>query len=73
MLPLTVYPLWMQNIAYWTPFPAILGGRSGLIFNFEWPYIASILYSLIIWSILGLSLLYLLYRRGLKSLIVEGG
>lgn len=73
MLPLTVYPQWMQTIAQWTPFPAILGGRSGLIFNFETAAILSFLASTLIWCGAGLVLLYTLYRRGLKLLNVEGG
>ncbi len=73
MLPLTIYPQWIQTIAQWTPFPAILGGRSGLIFHFEFSQIAWILFSLLVWTVLALSLLYLLYKRGLKILNIEGG
>jgi ABC-2 type transport system permease protein len=73
LLPLMVYPQWMQTIAAWTPFPAILGGRSALIFNFEFNAIAWILLSLTTWSLLGLAILYLLYRQGLKTLSMEGG
>lgn len=73
MLPLTVYPLWMQNIANWMPFSAILGGRSGLIFHFDFPQIAWVLLSLFMWTSIGLTMLYLLYRKGLKILNVQGG
>ena len=27
ILPLVAYPLWLQKIAYWTPFPALLGEK----------------------------------------------
>lgn len=73
MLPLTVYPGWMQSIAQWTPFPAILGARSGLIFNFELSLVMNVLLNLIVWSAIGIILLNVLYQRGLKMLNVEGG
>lgn len=73
MLPLTVYPGWMQTIAQWTPFPAILGGRSGLIFHFEASSIFWILVSLSTWIIIAFLLLYALYRKGLTKLNIEGG
>jgi len=73
MLPLTIYPQWMQTIAHWTPFPAILGGRSGLIFNFELEAMLWILFSIMVWTSIGLIFLYTLYKRGLKMLNVEGG
>lgn len=73
MLPLTVYPQWIQTLANWTPFPSILGGRSGLVFNFEFSHVAWIISALVIWTIIGFIILYLLYRRGLKNLNIEGG
>lgn len=73
MLPLTVYPLWMQNISYWSPFSAILGGRSGLIFNFESTQVLWIFTLTLAWIVIGLILLYALYRKGLKALNIQGG
>ena len=73
ILPLTVYPKWLQDIAYMTPFPFILGARSALVFdhslyNFLW-----ITCSIIGWSVLGFLCLFVLYRRGLQILNIEGG
>lgn len=73
MLPLTVYPAWIQQVASWTPFPSILGNRSALIFNFEFSAIMGVLFSLLLWSAIGLSILYLLFKKGLKILNMEGG
>lgn len=73
MLPLTIYPLWIQQIANWSPFAAILGGRSGLIFHFEFPQIQWIIFSLLMWILFGFGLLYFLYRKGLKKLNIHGG
>ena len=73
ILPLTVYPLWIQKIAYWTPFPAILGQRSALALDFSAPEILHVTVSLLGWGLLGAGCLLLLYRRGLRILNIEGG
>lgn len=73
MLPLTVYPEWMQMIASFTPFPAILGGRSALALDFNLQSILTLTTSLIGWGTIGLIFVALLYRRGLRILNVEGG
>ncbi len=73
MLPLTVYPEWMQTIAHFTPFPAILGGRSALALDFNPHHVLTIASSLIGWGALATISLLLLYRKGLRILNVEGG
>ena len=70
---LTVYPAWMQSIAAWTPFPVILGGRSGLVFNFDLVNVSFICLSAGFWILVGFLLLMFLYRKGLKSLNIQGG
>ncbi len=73
MLPLTVYPQWMQTVAYFTPFPAILGERSALALDFNPFAVAGLFGSLIGWGILGVICLSVLYRKGLRILNIEGG
>lgn len=73
MLPLTIYPQWMQNLAYFTPFPAILGERSALALNFTLHNIMTLAGSLAVWGIFGTICLVLVYRKGLRILNVEGG
>ena len=73
MLPLALYPEWMQSIAHLTPFPAILGERSALAITFDGDRVYSLTASLIIWGGLGITALLTLYRRGLRILNVEGG
>jgi ABC-2 type transport system permease protein len=73
MLPLTIYPQWIQRIAHFTPFPLILGGRSALALNFNLHHILTLTFSLIIWGIFGFICLLWLYRKGLRILNVEGG
>ena len=73
MLPLTVYPQWLQTIAHFTPFPAILGERSALALDFNLHQISTLACSLIGWGAFGFICLLLLYRKGLRILNIEGG
>lgn len=73
ILPLTVYPLWIQKIAYYTPFPAILGERSALAIDFTYGAALHVMLSLLFWGLVGAGSLSFLYRRGLKILNIEGG
>ncbi|MCE2983186.1 MAG: hypothetical protein LW832_06435 [Parachlamydia sp.] len=73
MLPLAGYPAWIQSIASFTPFPAILGERSALALNFALEPVLSLLLAYIIWGVLGYLLLNLTFRRGLRILNIGGG
>lgn len=73
ILPLTVYPELLQKIAAWTPFPVVLGGRSGLIFDFNSDAVFTLFASLILWISIGVCSLKFLYARGLKILNIQGG
>lgn len=73
MLPLTVYPLWLQKIAYATPFPSILGQRSALTVEFTANAVLSIASSLVLWGSIALCSMLYLYKRGLKIINMEGG
>lgn len=73
MLPLTAYPEWLQAIAKWTPFPAMLGERSALSLEFSYEKVAFLFLSLAFWGCVGIVIIFFLYRRGLKILNIEGG
>ncbi len=73
MLPLAVYPDWLQTVARFTPFPAILGERSALALTFNSSALASVGSAMILWGSLAVILLLILYRRGLRILNIEGG
>lgn len=73
MLPLMVYPGWLQTIARFTPFPVILGDRSALAIDFSWNQALNITGILLFWGLLGCGCLILLYRKGLKLINIEGG
>lgn len=73
MLPLAVYPEWLQKIAHWTPFPAILGDRSALAIGFTWQHALSVTSVLLFWGVIASSCLLFLYRRGMRIVNIEGG
>lgn len=73
MLPLTVYPEWMQFLAHLTPFPVILSERSALALDFNMQHITMLTVSLIGWGSFGIISLRFLYQKGLRILNVEGG
>jgi ABC-2 type transport system permease protein len=73
MLPLAVYPEWIQKIASFTPFPSILGERSALAISFTSQSVLSVALSLFIWGIIGFFFLLMIYRKGLKILNIKGG
>lgn len=73
ILPLSAYPLWMQNISQATPYFLMLGGRSGLIFDFDQSQVFSLFCMIALWLCIGSIALKLIYRRGLKILNISGG
>ncbi len=73
MLPLAAYPEWIQAIAYWTPFPAILSERSALALNFSMQQILFLSTMLAVWYAIAILALVSLYRRGLRILNIQGG
>ena len=73
MLPLTVYPQWIQTIAHFTPFPAILGERSALALDVNLHQISTLAGSLIGWGAFGFICCSSVYRKGLRILNIEGG
>ena len=73
MLPLTIYPEWLQTLAYCTPFPAILGTRSALALDFSLSSVVTLTITLLGWGTCGIFLLLFFYRKALRILNVEGG
>lgn len=73
ILPLSIYPEWLQTIARYTPFPAVLGERSALALNFTFHDIATLSLSLFAWTAIALLAVIFVYRRGLRILNIEGG
>jgi len=73
ILPLLCYPPLMQQIASYTPFPAILGARSALALDFSLQALIDVALSLALWLVLGILLLNFVFRRAMKILNVQGG
>ncbi len=73
LLPLAVYPEWLQTVAHFTPFPAILGERSALVFGCSLSNFLYVIGTLLCWGAIGLIGLTLVYRRGLRILNIGGG
>lgn len=73
LIPLAVYPTWLQTIANLTPFPSILGQRSALALHFSSSDVFSVTSSLLCWGFLATFFLVLLYKRGLKIVSIGGG
>lgn len=73
MLPLSIYPLWMQKLALFTPFPAILSNRSHLVIDSAPLAMTHLAITLAFWTAFASLVLYFLYRKGEKILNIEGG
>jgi ABC-2 type transport system permease protein len=73
ILPLAVYPNWIQKIAAWTPFPVVLGQRSALAIDFGFMPVLQLLIPLFVWIGVGVGILIILYQRGLRQINLEGG
>jgi ABC-2 type transport system permease protein len=73
LLPLSVYPQLWQTVAQYTPFSYILGYRSALVMHYDLNSLLLVIGALTFWSLIGVACLFLLYRKGLKILNMEGG
>jgi len=72
-LPLVVYPQFLQTIASFTPFPAILGAKSELVLEIGGMSFSLLLTMCIVWIILFLSLAKMVFKLGEKSFNTKGG
>lgn len=73
MLPLTVYPQWLQSLGSLTPFPVILGWRSALAIEFDLDSVVSLAFWTIFWIGLANAIILYTYRKALRILNIEGG
>lgn len=73
ILPLEIYPAWLQAVAGWTPFSALMHGAGRMAFGLDPVFAAEVAGRLVVWGALGALLLGWLYRRGLRVLDVNGG
>jgi ABC-2 type transport system permease protein len=73
MLPLAVYPRWLQRIAGLTPVSALRNGPGRLAFGWQPALALEIALQLAFWSIASTLLLVWIYGRARRALEVSGG
>ena len=73
LLPLEIYPAWLREIALWTPFSALMHGPGRMAFGWQPEAAAVVLAKLVFWGIVSSLVVTWVYRRGLRSLDVNGG
>jgi len=72
MLPLSIYPDWLQSIARATPFAAMLYGPGRLVIG-EGDAPTALALQLIGWGVLAALVTFLVERRALRRLVIDGG
>ena len=73
MLPLELYPEWLQRAAGLTPFPALLGGPASFLLGSAHPRGSELAARLLSWSlVVGLSASWL-FRSAQRGLQIDGG
>ncbi len=72
-LPVEFFPGWLQKLALVLPFPYVFYGPARLAVAFSWEKFWPILWVQLGYSGLFLVLALLIYRKGVKSLHVNGG
>ncbi len=73
MLPLALYPAWMQRVAGWTPFPSLLSGPAGFLLGAH-PADAWLLAARIVgWGVVVAVAIEFVSRRALRALQLNGG
>lgn len=72
MLPLSLYPAWLQSIALASPFAAMLYGPGRLVIG-EGDSLTTLALQLLGWCAVAALVLFLLERRALRRLVIEGG
>lgn len=73
ILPLSVYPIWLQTIAKYTPFPYILGDRSAFVIDHTIGPMLIVIAGIGLWCLLCSWTIWFLYQKALKILNSEGG
>ena len=73
MLPLTIYPEWLQTLSSVTPFYAMLFGTARLLSNFQWGTALETFILLIIWGLIGVIALHIVNRKSMTTVTVTGG
>lgn len=73
MLPLELYPEWLQSIARVTPFPYILAGPAGFLIRAPGPSAFTLAACLTFWAAASCALVEILFWRARRSFELSGG
>jgi ABC-2 type transport system permease protein len=73
MLPLALYPVFIQRIAAVTPFPALLGGPASIVLGSESMRPMGLALALVFWSGATAVVVAWTFRRATSALTVNGG
>ena len=73
MIPLSLYPDWLERAASVTPFYAALYSPARLLISFDWRLAFEALLLLALWSAAGLLLLHVVFNAAQRRLSVNGG
>lgn len=73
IVPLELYPDWLRAIASASPFAALLHGPGRLALGASPADAWTVALTLLVWAVLASLALTLVYRRGLKAVVVGGG
>ena len=73
MLPLELYPRWLQLLAACTPFPSLLSGPAGFVLSSHGMSALSLALHLLFWACALFGLVELLFWRATRALQLSGG
>ena len=73
LLPLELYPDWLQQVAAWTPFSALLHGPGSIALGLSCAGALEVLALLITWTLVSALVLTWTYRRSLAHIELGGG
>jgi len=73
LFPIEIYPSWLETIARWTPFSAVMHAPARLAFGFDPALAAWTALRIVAWGVVLFGIVWLVYRRGLRQLNVNGG
>jgi ABC-type uncharacterized transport system permease subunit len=73
MMPLSIYPEWVQRLAGLTPFPHVLAEPASFMLGGEAPSAPALAFRLALWLIATALAAHLLFQRAVRSLHVNGG
>jgi len=73
MLPLELYPAFVQRAAAFTPFPSLLAGPASLVLGNGFVTPGALARQLVVWSAVAALVAAMIFRRAASSLAVNGG